>query len=73
MTITDRPTPLTDALWIHCVRNPGPGSGLRIACHARSLERQRDAYAETLREIHDSGMCGNVVFIRHPELSEEKP
>jgi len=37
-----RATPETDALWIHCVRNPGPGSGLRIASHARRLERQRD-------------------------------
>ena len=45
----------------------------RLERFARSLERQRDAYAETLRGIHDSGMCGNVVFIRHPELSEEKP
>jgi hypothetical protein len=41
-----RATPETDALWIHCVRNPGPGSGLRIASHARRLERQRDEARE---------------------------
>jgi hypothetical protein len=28
------------------VRNPGPGSGLRIASHARRLERQRDEARE---------------------------
>lgn len=39
---------------------------------ARRLEHQRNAYAETLREIHTSGMCGNVVFTRHPELSGDR-
>ena len=34
-----------------------------------TLERQRDAYAETLREIDRSGMVGNAVRNRHPELA----
>ena len=37
------------------------------------LERQRNAYAETLREIDKSGMVGNVIRNRHPELAKEKP
>jgi hypothetical protein len=41
-----RATPETDALWIHCVRNPGPGSVIRIASRARRLERQRDEARE---------------------------
>lgn len=34
---------------------------------------QRDAYAETLREIDLSGMVGNVVRNRHPELAQASP
>ena len=44
--MNERLTPETDAVWVHCVRNPGPGSGVRIACHARRLERQRDEITE---------------------------
>ena len=32
-------------------------------------ERQRDAYAETLREIDASGLIGNTIRNRHPELA----
>ena len=32
-------------------------------------ERQRDAYAETLREIDESGLIGNTIRNRHPELA----
>ena len=44
-----------------------------LANLAERLERQRDAYAETLREIDKSGMVGNVIHNRHPELAEGKP
>lgn len=43
------------------------------ADHARTLERQRDAYAKTLQEIHQSGMVGNVVATRHPKITENAP
>ena len=33
-------------------------------------DRQRDAYAETLREIDLSGLIGNTIRNRHPELAE---
>lgn len=47
--------------------------GLRDLC--RSLERQRDAYAETLRQIATSAVCGGIVRERHPELgnSDQQP
>jgi hypothetical protein len=35
-------------------------------------ERQRDAYAETLREIDRSGMVGNFIHKRHAELAGNK-
>ena len=53
-----RATPETDALWDHCVKNPGPGSGLRIACHARRLERQRDELLEALYAIEERFVDG---------------
>lgn len=31
--------------------------------------RQRDAYAETLRQIATSAVCGGIVRERHPELA----
>lgn len=49
--MNERPTPETDAVWVHCVRNPGPGSGIRITCHARRLERQRDGLLEVMERI----------------------
>lgn len=67
-TMTDRPTPMTAPL-MHLAANESIEAVFRRGC---DLERQRDAYAETLREIHDSGMCGNVVLTRHPELSVDR-
>lgn len=39
--------------------------------HARRLERQRDAYAETLRELRDrlESYWSGVIEERHPELA----
>lgn len=67
--MTDRPTPLTDEASFSTVYQ----GELVKASFARDLERKRDAYAETLREIDKSGMVGNVIHHRHPELPEEKP
>ena len=44
--------------------------GLRDLCER--LERQRNAYAETLRQIATSAVCGNIVRERHPELENAK-
>jgi hypothetical protein len=35
-----------------------------------NLTEHRDAYAETLREIDLSGLIGNTIRNRHPELAE---
>jgi hypothetical protein len=43
------------------------------ACEAMEYRRQRDAYAETLREIDRSGMVGNFIHKRHPELAGNSP
>ena len=67
--MSDRPTPLTDKASFSTVYQ----GELVKASFARDLERQRDAYAETLREIDKSGMVGNVIHNRHPELAEGKP
>ena len=37
----------------------------------QGIERQRDAYAETLRQIASSAVCGGIVRERHPELAQE--
>ena len=110
----DRPTPETDAVERGLADNPRRDPQLRLAIHARYLERQRDeareilaatlkalpvgylpshtpesipervadlvaryaeadrqrdAYAKTLREIDESGMIGNTIRNRHPELA----
>lgn len=40
---------------------------------ARRLERQRDAYAETLKELRDrlESYWSGVIEERHPELAED--
>lgn len=40
-----------------------------LIMHARRLERQRDAYAETLREILAMDPDWTVIAKRHPELA----
>ena len=35
---------------------------------SRTLERERNAYAETLRQIASSAQCGGIVRQRHPEV-----
>lgn len=72
--MSDRPTPLTDALWqawaderlLNGQFRYGPAD---LADHARDLERQRDAYAETLREIAAMDPDWTVIIERHPELA----
>lgn len=60
---SERPTPLTDALWIHCVRNPGPGSGLLLAAHARRLERQLAEAREALEKIEERYIDGEDTYV----------
>lgn len=52
----------------------GTGSLLSMTMVARRLERQRDAYAETLRDIAKLGhdWDRNYVRERHPELALEE-
>lgn len=38
----DSDTPESDALWVHCVRNSGPMSGIRMLLKMQELERSRD-------------------------------
>lgn len=38
----DSDTPESDAMWIHCVRNSGPMSGIRMHLKMQELERARD-------------------------------
>ena len=70
--MSDRLTPETDEVEAAIIEfrrhsnDPVPWSIIKLA---RDLERKRDAYAETLREIDRSGMVGNAVRNRHPELA----
>lgn len=66
--MSDRPTPETDEASFSTVIQ----GELVKASFARDLERQRDAYAETLESVASGRYCGGVTkFIRerHPELS----
>lgn len=76
--MSDRPTPETNAFY-WCIR-----SQKESLAFARNLERQRDAYAETIREFLDvatdfsESRRGYLRFLaladeideRHPELAE---
>ena len=66
--MSDRPTPITDEFaQAECC-------DLEHAMDlARDLERQRDAYAETLRGIAKLGhrLDRSLVIQRHPELAQE--
>jgi hypothetical protein len=52
-----RPTPLTDALYVHCVRNPGPATSLVLKAHGQKLERllgeARDVIAQARPDDFD--------------------
>ena len=52
-----RPTPLTDALHLKCVRNPEPANGLIMTQHGRKLENllgeARDAFKQIARNPGD--------------------
>jgi hypothetical protein len=69
--MSDRPTPETDKTMKYCF-----GDDLVRADFARDLERQRDAYAETLRMIasandrsHHEAAFTALIRDRHPELA----
>lgn len=70
--MSDRPTPETDEASFSTVYQ----GELATATLARSLERQRDAYAETLRLIatandrsHHEAAFAALIRNRHPELT----
>jgi len=72
--MSDRLTPETDALWAAWADEKLPTGQFRygpadLADHARRLERERNDYAETLRQIASSAVCGGIVRERHPELA----
>jgi len=70
-------TPETDEAMRDAVITSSAGDSLpkytAMVKHARKLERQRDAYAKTLRLIVASpfsGICTVFITDRHPELSK---
>lgn len=65
--MSDRPTPETAPL-MHAAANESMEAVFRRGC---DLERQRNAYAETLRIILKSGVAHLADAIRdtHPELT----
>ena len=73
--MSDRLTPETDEVELGITNNPRRDPQFRLAIHARYLERQRDAYAETLRETLAIDPCAdnsdilNAIRERHPELA----
>ena len=78
--MSDRPTPLTDKEIMPVANGAGAWMHVVPADFARDLERQRDAYAETLRIIasanqrsHHESAFAALIRERHPELAEGKP
>jgi len=75
-------TPETDEAWAAVSRTPDGWHDSRVpvfafakamADHSKKLERQRNAYAETLRLIAASPLAGIVTALiidRHPELKK---
>ena len=67
--MSDRPTPEVDEFVADHDFQPTVSECLNFAVR---LERQRDAYAETLESVASGRYCGGVAkFIRdrHPELA----
>ena len=67
--MSDRPTPETNEVELGIANNPRRDPQFRLAIHARYLERQRDAYAETLRFMAETDEDWNLIRERHPEIA----
>lgn len=67
-----RPTPITDALEVRCVRNPGPGNGLIMAQHGRKLERLLGEARDAFRQIaRNPGDCDNETGFTSGHISRD--
>jgi hypothetical protein len=59
----DSDTPESDALWIYCVRNSGPMSGIRMLLKMQELERARDLARRGIDcAINGIGLMGEVPY-----------